>query len=327
METLNTLKPYLRPYWKQAVIAPLLMVVEVVCDLLLPHLLQTIVDQGVATHDTALVLHTGILMLIVTGIGAVGGIGCTIFAVRASMNFGAALRSAVYRKVQTLSFGNLDRIGTAELVTRLTNDVNQVQEMLLMALRILVRAPLLVVGHSAGGMTARLLTSPVPFAGRRLNASGRIGSIVSLGTPHVVSGDGDLGNQIGAHAAAFADREVPGPFFAPRIGYLSVASRTLAGRPDGDARARWAWRVYQGLVADPMATEIDGDGLVPVRSALLQGAPSLVLDGAAHGQWPGRDWYGSDRFLDHWWPLAIESWTAALLARAETTFDGSDDRR
>ncbi len=188
-------------------------------------------------------------------------------------------------------------------------------------------APLLVVGHSAGGMTARLLTSPVPFAGRRLNASGRIGAIVSLGTPHVVSGDGDLGNQIGAHAAAFADREVPGPFFAPRIGYLSVASRTLAGRPDGDARARWAWRVYQGLVADPMATEIDGDGLVPVRSALLQGAPSLVLDGAAHGQWPGRDWYGSDRFLDRWWPLAIESWMAALFARAEATFDGWGDRR
>ncbi len=156
METLNRLKPYLRPYWKQALIAPLLMVVEVVCDLLLPRLLQTIVDQGVATQDIALVVRTGLLMLVVTGIGAVGGIGCTIFAVRASMNFGADLRSAVYRKVQTLSFGNLDRIGTAELVTRLTNDVNQVQEMLLMALRILVRSPLLVVGS----LIMAVVTSP-----------------------------------------------------------------------------------------------------------------------------------------------------------------------
>ena len=156
MGTLNCLGHYLKPYWKQAAIAPLLMVVEVICDLLLPRLLETIVDQGIARSDMTLVLHTGILMIIVTSIGAVGGIGCTIFAVRASMNFGADVRSAVYRRVQTLSFGNLDKIGTAELVTRLTNDVNQVQEMLLMALRILVRAPLLVVGS----LIMAIVTSP-----------------------------------------------------------------------------------------------------------------------------------------------------------------------
>lgn len=147
---------YLRPYWKQAAIAPLLMVVEVVCDLLLPRLLQQIVDQGVGQGDMTLVARTGMLMILVTSIGAVGGIGCTIFAVRASMNFGADLRSAVYRKVQTLSFGNLDKIGTAELVTRLTNDVNQVQELLLMALRILVRSPLLMVGS----LIMAIVTSP-----------------------------------------------------------------------------------------------------------------------------------------------------------------------
>lgn len=188
-------------------------------------------------------------------------------------------------------------------------------------------APLLVVGHSAGGMSARLLTSPVPFAGRRLHASGRVGAIVTLGTPHVVSPHGDLGRQVGAHAAAFADREVPGPFFAPRVGYLSVASRALTGRPHGGGRERWAWRVYQGLVADSTATEIDGDGLVPVTSALLPGAASVILDGASHGQWPGRDWYGSDRFIDRWWPSAIEAWRAALLARAQATFDETGDHR
>ena len=89
-------------------------------------------------------------------IGAVGGIGCTIFAVRASMNYGADVRSAVYRKIQSLSFGNLDRLGTGNLVTRLTNDVNQVQDVVLMALRILVRAPLLVVGS----LIMAILTSP-----------------------------------------------------------------------------------------------------------------------------------------------------------------------
>jgi ATP-binding cassette subfamily B multidrug efflux pump len=156
MNTMKHLRPYLRPYWRQAVIAPLLMVVEVTCDLLLPRLLETIVDKGVTQGDLALIVHTGILMIIVTGIGAIGGIGCAVFAVRASMNFGADLRSAVYRKVQTLSFGNLDKIGTAELVTRLTNDVNQVQELLMMALRILVRAPLLVVGS----LIMAIVTSP-----------------------------------------------------------------------------------------------------------------------------------------------------------------------
>lgn len=156
MDMVKRLRIYLRPYWKQAVAAPLLMVVEVVCDLLLPRLLQTIIDRGVAQGDMSLVVRTGLLMILVTGIGAVGGIGCTIFAVRASMNFGADLRSAVYRKAQTLSFGNLDKIGTAELVTRLTNDVNQVQELLLIALRILVRSPLLVVGS----LIMAIVTSP-----------------------------------------------------------------------------------------------------------------------------------------------------------------------
>jgi ATP-binding cassette subfamily B protein len=156
MKTFKHLRIYLKPYWKQAVIAPLLMVVEVCCDLLLPRLLQTIVDKGVTQGDMALVVRTGLLMIGVTFVGAVGGIGCTLFAVRASMNFGADLRSAVYRKVQSLSFGNLDKIGTAELVTRLTNDVNQVQELLLMALRILVRAPLLVVGS----LIMAVVTSP-----------------------------------------------------------------------------------------------------------------------------------------------------------------------
>lgn len=178
-------------------------------------------------------------------------------------------------------------------------------------------APVLAVGHSAGGMTARLLTSPEPFAGRRLNASGRIGAIVTLGTPHVTSTSGELGRPLAARATAFANREVAGPAFEPATGYLAVTSRLIVGRPRGTLEERGAWWVYQGLVADRDAVEIEGDGLVPVRSALLPGAPSLILDDAAHGQFPGRDWYGSDRFLDRWWPLAVASWEAALQARAD----------
>jgi ATP-binding cassette subfamily B protein len=156
MKMFRRLGPFLRPYWKQAVIAPILMVLEVSMDLMLPRQMQHIVDQGIAANNLTVVLHTGLLMIVMTILGAVGGIGCTIFAVRAAMSFGSDLRSATYRKVQTLSFGNLDKLGTGQLVTRLTNDVNQVQDVVLIALRILVRAPLLVVGS----LIMAILTSP-----------------------------------------------------------------------------------------------------------------------------------------------------------------------
>lgn len=70
------------------------------------------------------------------------------------------------------------------------------------------------------------------------------------------------------------------------------------------------------LVLGGFITMIEGDRLIPVTCALRRSAPSLVLDDAAHGQCPGRDWYGSDRFLDRWWPLAIDAWKTALIARA-----------
>jgi hypothetical protein len=178
-------------------------------------------------------------------------------------------------------------------------------------------APVLVIGHSAGGMSARLLTSPVPFAGRRLNASGRMGAIVTLGTPHVVTGASEMGNRVAIEAAAFARREIPGPFFAPRVGYLAVASTVSPGRREGTRAERGDWAMYQRLLPDPTVAIVEGDGLIPLGSALLPGAPSLVLDDANHGLWPGRDWYGSDGPMDRWWPVALETWRAALRARAQ----------
>ncbi len=188
-------------------------------------------------------------------------------------------------------------------------------------------APVLVVGHSAGGMSARLLTSPVPYAGRRLNGSSRMGAIVTLGTPNVVAPDGGSWNRVGVLAAAFANLEIPGPRFAPTTGYLAVGSRRVVGRRDGTREERGDWRLYHAMTPDRDATVIEGDGLIPLASALLPGAPQLVFDDAAHGQGIGRDWYGSPRFLERWWPLALETWRAALLARAEASFDGSGDRR
>ena len=153
---MRSLLIYLKPYWKQALIAPLLMVLEVTMDLLQPHMMQRIVDDGIRVGNQPLVFETGLVMLIFALLGAVGGIGCTIFAVRAAINFGADLRSSLYRKIQSLSFGNLDQLGTGQLVTDLTNDVTQVQDVVLIALRILVRVPLIVVGS----LVMAYLTSP-----------------------------------------------------------------------------------------------------------------------------------------------------------------------
>lgn len=177
-------------------------------------------------------------------------------------------------------------------------------------------APVLVVGHSAGGALARLLTSPVPFDGRRLAAADRMGAIVTLGTPHHVAADAQLGRWLSAIAARFADEHIPGAMFVPRVGYVTVASRAVQGRADGDGRARAALRLYQGLLATS-GEEIDGDGLVPVTSALLDGSESIVLDDVVHGPLGGGEWYGSGPVIDRWWPAAIDAWHRALRARTD----------
>jgi ATP-binding cassette, subfamily B, multidrug efflux pump len=137
---------YIKPYWKYALAAPLLMLIEVACDLLQPNLVARIIDEGVAQGNLSLVIRLGLQMIGIALIGVVGGIGCTVTSSVASMNFGADLRTIVYKKVQQFSFANLDKFNTGSLITRLTNDIVQVQQLVIMGLRMLVRAPLLCIG-------------------------------------------------------------------------------------------------------------------------------------------------------------------------------------
>ena len=146
MTATRSLFPFLRPYRRWVIAAPLLMLLEVVMDLMQPRLVQTIIDSGVAKGDLQEVFRTGGLMVALALIGAFGGMACTVYAIKAAQYFGADVRSTLFRKVQSLSFSNLDQLETGKLVTRLTNDVTQVQELVGMALRMLVRAPLLLVG-------------------------------------------------------------------------------------------------------------------------------------------------------------------------------------
>ncbi len=146
MQALLKLFKFLRPHWHFAALAPILMLAEVALDLSQMRLIQRIIDYGVARSDIWMVLSTALLMLCFMALAGLSGLGCGYFAVRAAYGLGGDLRAALFRKVQTLSFGNLDTLETGALITRLTSDVNKVQEMVMMMMRGMVRMPLLLVG-------------------------------------------------------------------------------------------------------------------------------------------------------------------------------------
>ena len=156
MKSVRKLFIFLRPYRLWAILAPLFMVLEVAMDLSQPYMIERIIDDGVAKLNLPYVLQAGGLMIVLAFIGAVGGIGCTVFAVWAGTGTAADIRAATFRKVQALSFGNQDKLGTGQLITRLTNDVTQIQEAVMSMLRIMVRSPLLMIGS----LIMAILTAP-----------------------------------------------------------------------------------------------------------------------------------------------------------------------
>jgi ATP-binding cassette, subfamily B, multidrug efflux pump len=137
---------YLKPHWVAVLLAPLLMILEVCMDLLQPKLMASIVDQGIMNRDLAHIQTTGLWMLGTALIGLVGGVGCSVYSSIASQKFGADLRGDLFRKVQSLSFRQLDELKTGSLITRLTSDIVQLQTMVQMLLRIFVRSPMLAIG-------------------------------------------------------------------------------------------------------------------------------------------------------------------------------------
>ena len=140
------LAKYLKPYWIFAILAPLTMVGEVFIDLLQPKLMAKIVNEGVIGHDTALIITTGILMLGLVAVGGLFGILSAAFASNAAQSFGNDLRNDAFDKVMHLSLQQTDKFTTGSLVTRLTNDITAVQDMVSMILRMFVRAPMQFIG-------------------------------------------------------------------------------------------------------------------------------------------------------------------------------------
>ena len=137
---------YLKKYWFFCLLAPLFMVGEVAMDLIQPDMMADIVDNGVLKSDIALIINIGIKMILTVVLGGFCGIMCGVFANIAAQGFGNDLRKDLFAKIMNLSFQQTDKISTGSLVTRLTNDVTQVQNMVMMAVRGFVRNTVMFLG-------------------------------------------------------------------------------------------------------------------------------------------------------------------------------------
>jgi ATP-binding cassette subfamily B multidrug efflux pump len=177
---MNYLKKYTRKYGKSFCIAVFFVMCETICDLALPTIMSQIIDIGIATKDMDYVLIMGGKMLLITALGSVAASARNIISSNVSQAFGTELRSELYKKIQTLSFENINTFDRASLVTRLTNDVMQVQILVNGLMRIFIKAPLLCIGSLV--MAIRLnadlslvLAVVIPIVGVLIIANMKIG--------------------------------------------------------------------------------------------------------------------------------------------------------
>ncbi len=142
----NKLKPYLKPYLKETILAPLFKLFEAILELFVPLIMAVIIDKGIGNKDTTLILQQGAILIGLGMVGVAVSITAQYFAAKAATGFTADVRQALFSKIQYFSFSQLDALGNDTLLTRLTSDMNLVQNGLNIALRLLLRSPFIVGG-------------------------------------------------------------------------------------------------------------------------------------------------------------------------------------
>ena len=142
----NKLKPYLKPYLKETILAPLFKLFEAILELFVPLIMAVIIDKGIGNRDTALILQQGAILIGLGMVGVAVSITAQYFAAKAATGFTADVRQSLFSKIQYFSFSQLDALGNDTLLTRLTSDMNLVQNGLNIALRLLLRSPFIVGG-------------------------------------------------------------------------------------------------------------------------------------------------------------------------------------
>jgi pimeloyl-ACP methyl ester carboxylesterase len=155
---------------------------------------------------------------------------------------------------------------------------------------------IILTGHSAGGLIARLFLCGQPVWGQVYQGGERVSRVITLGSPHCE----DAGDSAGWFLIDTANRLAPGTAGGDGIDYCAVAGRSIQGSANGDWRERRAYRSYHFFIG---RGEAWGDGAVPVDAAALTGAENLVLEGVDHSRKYGPNWYGATReVIRRWWP-------------------------
>jgi pimeloyl-ACP methyl ester carboxylesterase len=184
---------------------------------------------------------------------------------------------------------------TAERGKSALNMLQKLQETVIWARHKFGASEFILVGHSAGGVIARLYLHEGPVWGRVYAGADHVHTIITLGSPHCSDKDTDTGWMLTDEA----NRLVPGTPYAGRVRYRTVMGEYLRGNENGNHKERRAYRTYQFFTGQG---DVRGDGIVPIQSARLDGAESLLLGGVAHSRKLSGDWYGGSKaIIRRWW--------------------------
>ena len=161
LATLKKFKPYFSSLGILVFIAPIFMILEVLCELVQPFLLQIVIDRGIKNNDKTLIVELGALMIFIAVVGVLLGILNTYNSSKISTIFAMNLREGTFDKIQRLSFRNIDELSISNLIVVLTNDINQLQNFVMSGTRILIRSPLLFIGSIILGIITAPRLSPI----------------------------------------------------------------------------------------------------------------------------------------------------------------------
>ena len=167
---MRKLLPFMRKYILYAISSPILMILEVVADIIIPYLMSRIVDIGIANRDIDYIVKTGLIMVVAAIFGILFGVLSSHCGAKAGYGFAAEIRQVAFEKVQSFSFANLDQFSVSSLITRLTNDCNTIGQVTMMSLRMAVRAPFLmlfalIMAFNINASLAKVFMIAIPLLG------------------------------------------------------------------------------------------------------------------------------------------------------------------
>ena len=143
---MKSLLKYIKDYKKESILAPLFKMLEASFELMVPLVMASIIDRGIADNDTSHIIKMGLILVLLAAVGLISAVTAQYFSAKAAVGFATKLRSALFSHIQSLSYTELDTVGTSTLITRMTSDVNQLQNGVNLTLRLLLRSPFIVFG-------------------------------------------------------------------------------------------------------------------------------------------------------------------------------------